>query len=91
MQHSAGTFYDLDGIQVLKGPQGTLFGRNTTGGAVLIQTAKPTDEFSGFALSRLGNYNQRYFEGAVSLPLGEKSDCASPASTMAVAPMSATS
>jgi iron complex outermembrane recepter protein len=71
VQHSAGTFYDLDGIQVLKGPQGTLFGRNSTGGAVLLQTAKPTDELSGYALGRLGNYKQRYLEGAVSLPFGE--------------------
>src|SRR4029453_2256294 len=45
---SASTFYDMGGIQVLKGPQGTLFGRNATGGAVLYATAKPTDEFGGY-------------------------------------------
>lgn len=44
-----GTLFDLQNIQVLKGPQGTLFGRNTTGGAILIVPQKPTDEFEGFA------------------------------------------
>lgn len=67
----ASAFYDLASIQVLKGPQGTLFGRNATGGAVLLTTAKPTDEFGGYALGRLGNYNLRYAEGALNLPLGE--------------------
>ena len=44
---SASSFYDLESVQVLKGPQGTLFGRNTTGGAVLYTSAKPTDELDG--------------------------------------------
>ncbi|MFA5941071.1 MAG: TonB-dependent receptor [Sinimarinibacterium sp.] len=44
-----GTLFDLQNIQVLKGPQGTLFGRNTTGGAILIVPRKPTDEFEGYA------------------------------------------
>ena len=45
---SSSAFYDLESIQILKGPQGTLFGRNSTGGAVLFTTAKPTDEFEGY-------------------------------------------
>ena len=43
-----GSFFDLQNIQVLKGPQGTLFGRNTTGGAVLFVPQKPTSEFGGY-------------------------------------------
>lgn len=68
---AASTFYDLAGIQVLKGPQGTLFGRNATGGAVLFETAKPKDEFEGYILSRYGNHNLFHVEGAVSLPVDD--------------------
>ncbi len=67
----ASTFYDLDSIQVLKGPQGTLFGRNTTGGAVLYTTAKPTDEFEGRVRVRAGNYDLREIEGMINIPLGD--------------------
>jgi iron complex outermembrane receptor protein len=42
-----GMYFDMDNVQVLKGPQGTLFGRNATGGALLLQTKKPTDAFGG--------------------------------------------
>ncbi len=62
-------FYDLQSIQVLKGPQGTLFGRNSTGGAVLFTSAKPTDEFEGYVTARAGNYDLRSFEGAINVPL----------------------
>jgi iron complex outermembrane receptor protein len=62
-------FYDLASIQVLKGPQGTLFGRNATGGAVLLTTAKPNKDFGGYALGRLGNYGLQYIEGAINLPI----------------------
>lgn len=62
-------FYDLENIQVLKGPQGTLFGRSTTGGAVLLTTKKPTNEFEGFLEAKAGNY--KYFEltGAINVPI----------------------
>lgn len=69
---SASNFYDLDSVQVLKGPQGTLFGRNTTGGAVLYTSKKPTDEFEGYVSGGFGNYDDRRLEGAINLPLGEK-------------------
>jgi iron complex outermembrane receptor protein len=70
---SASNFYDLESIQVLKGPQGTLFGRNTTGGAVLYTSAKPKDEFEGYVSAGFGNYNDLRLEAAVNLPLaGEK-------------------
>ena len=66
-------FYDLQSIQVLKGPQGTLFGRNSTGGAVLFTTARPTETFGGYVSGRLGNYKYRQLEGALNVPLaGDK-------------------
>jgi iron complex outermembrane receptor protein len=71
VQQSAGTFYDLEGIQVLKGPQGTLFGRNSTGGAILFQTAKPSDKFGGYLIGRYGNHSSKHLEGAVNIPLGD--------------------
>jgi len=71
VSRAASTFYDLESIQVLKGPQGTLFGRNATGGAVLFETAKPKDEVEGYLLGRYGNHNLAHVEGAISLPLGE--------------------
>jgi iron complex outermembrane receptor protein len=65
----ASAFYDLSSIQLLKGPQGTLFGRNATGGAVVFTTAKPTDQLGGYITGRLGNYDLRYVEGAFNVPL----------------------
>src|SRR3546814_4508387 len=65
----ASTFYDLESIQVLKGPQGTLFGRNTTGGAVLYTSTKPKDEFGGYATLRGGNYGLAEGQGAINVPL----------------------
>ena len=64
---SPGALFDLQNVQVLKGPQGTLFGRNTTGGAVLLVPVKPKDEFEG------------YVEGTVGKAYGARaprSDCA---------------
>lgn len=67
----ASTFYDLASIQVLKGPQGTLFGRNTTGGAVLYTTNKPNDEFEGSFIVRAGNYSLQELQGVLNLPLAD--------------------
>jgi len=64
-----GVLYDLENVQVLKGPQGTLFGRNTTGGAILLQAKKPTDNFEGYAQVQLGNYNDREYEAAINVPI----------------------
>ena len=66
---TASQFYDLQSVQVLKGPQGTLFGRNATGGAVVYTTAQPTDEFGGFVTVRGGNYDLYQEQGAVNIPL----------------------
>ncbi len=68
---SATLFYDLDGIQVLKGPQGTLFGRNATGGAVLFTTAKPGDATDGYIQARYGSFDLLQTEAAATLRLGE--------------------
>lgn len=61
--------YDLSSVQVLKGPQGTLFGRNSTGGAVLYTSAKPSNTLGGYITGRIGNYNARQLEGAINLPI----------------------
>jgi iron complex outermembrane recepter protein len=66
---SSTAFYDLASVQVLKGPQGTLFGRNVTGGAVLYNTAAPNDNFDGYGTLKFGNYNLREFQGAANVPV----------------------
>lgn len=66
---SGTAFFDLASVQLLKGPQGTLFGRNSTGGAVLFETAKPTNEFGGFFSAAGGNYNLARFQGALNIPV----------------------
>lgn len=69
LQGGAGLFFDLENVQVLSGPQGTLFGRNTTGGAVLFQAKKPTNRFEGYVEAAFGNYDLNAFEGALNVPL----------------------
>jgi iron complex outermembrane receptor protein len=68
---SQAAFYDLDNVQVLSGPQGTLFGRNTTGGAILFEPKKPDDQFGGYIDGQLGNYSMRELSGAVNVPLSD--------------------
>ncbi len=65
------TMYDIDRIEVLRGPQGTLNGRNSVGGAINIVTAKPTDQAAGYASAAVGNYNALAFEGMVNIPLSD--------------------
>ena len=62
---TAASFYDVTRLEVVKGPQGTLYGRNATGGAINIITGSPTAEPDGFIDVTLGNYNSRRLEGAV--------------------------
>ncbi len=64
---------DLQSVQVLRGPQGTLFGKNTTGGAILYTTNKPIDEFEAKADIRLGNYNQQDGKLTINVPLVDDS------------------
>ncbi|ANI79229.1 TonB-dependent receptor [Sphingobium sp. EP60837] len=70
-QGGPGNFVDLENVQVLNGPQGTLFGRNTTGGAVLLVPRKPTNDFGGYVQAKIGNYDNRELEGALNLPVIE--------------------
>lgn len=67
----AGSFTDLQNVQVLKGPQGTLFGRNTTGGAVLLVPTKPTDNLEGYVEGTYGNYDQKRVQAAFNAPLSD--------------------
>jgi iron complex outermembrane receptor protein len=62
-------FLDMASAEILRGPQGTLFGRNTTGGALNLTTAQPTDKFEGYVKVGAGNYNQRVAEAVVNIPL----------------------
>ena len=67
--NTATAFFDLGSIQVLKGPQGTLFGRNATGGAVLYSTPMPGDTFSGYLIARGASRDYGQIQAAVDLPL----------------------
>jgi iron complex outermembrane receptor protein len=67
-----GLFYDIGRIEVLKGPQGTLYGRNASGGAINLITNRPSlSGASGFATVSIGNYDLKQLEAALNIPLGE--------------------
>lgn len=66
-----GTFYDIARVEVNRGPQGTLFGRNATAGTVNVITRNPTDTLSGYLNAEVGNYNTANVDGAISGPLGD--------------------
>ena len=68
----SGQTFDLQRVEVLRGPQGTLFGRNATGGLIQIVSAKPSRELEGFMTVTVGSYGQVATEGAISGPLGER-------------------
>jgi iron complex outermembrane receptor protein len=65
------SFYDIERIEVLRGPQGTLYGRNATGGSVNFITAKPTFDLEGFVRLTGGNYSTYNSEAAISGPLSD--------------------
>jgi iron complex outermembrane receptor protein len=63
---------DVDRIEVLKGPQGTLFGRNTIGGAINVSTLSPSQDFEGKAELTIGSYSRRDVRAYVNLPLSDQ-------------------
>lgn len=67
-----GSLFDVADLQVLKGPQGTLVGRNSTGGALLYDTQQPDAAFGGYAKGTLGDYGRRDLEGAINVPLNDQ-------------------
>ncbi len=72
-------FYDLAQAEVLRGPQGTLYGRNATAGVVNLVTAQPSDQFEAMASGEIGNYHQKRFEGMINIPIvDDRVDYASP-------------
>ncbi|MFT5482211.1 MAG: iron complex outermembrane receptor protein [Halieaceae bacterium] len=64
-------YFDLERVEVVRGPQGTLFGKNTIAGAINITTAGPADELEGHVKATLGDFDKQQFEGAVSLPISD--------------------
>ena len=62
-------FYDVAQVEVLRGPQGTLYGRNATAGVVNLTSAKPTDQFEAMGSAEFGNYGEKRFEGMINLPI----------------------
>jgi len=69
LSFSTGDLIDIESIQVLRGPQGSLFGRNATAGALLVQPARPTAEPEGYLRLRFAEHGERRVSGAVSGPL----------------------
>lgn len=66
-----GLYFDLASVQVLNGPQGTLFGRNTTGGAILFEPRLPTRTLEGYVSATGGDYGRRELQAAINVPLSD--------------------
>ena len=64
-------YFDIERIEVLRGPQGTLYGRNTTAGVINIISRKPHEDFGGYLSITLGNYNSKKIKGALNLPISD--------------------
>src|SRR5580692_1944786 len=62
-------FYDVASVEVARGPQGTLYGRNATAGVVNLVSAKPTDQFEALASADIGNYQNRRLEAMINIPV----------------------
>jgi len=66
------SFNDMAGVEVLRGPQGTLFGRNATVGGILFRTADPSDYFGATVEAQAGNYGKQKYTAMLNLPVGER-------------------
>ncbi|MFT4823718.1 MAG: iron complex outermembrane receptor protein [Halioglobus sp.] len=71
---SIGDLIDIERVEILRGPQGTLYGKNTAAGAISIITLKPAPEFEAQAEITYANDNRKEFRGMVNLPLGDSDD-----------------
>mgnify|MGYP000129701993 CR=1 FL=1 len=71
-QGSSVLLYDLDRIEVLRGPQGTLFGRNSTGGVINYHTARPRQQYDAEFSATLGSFRHRQLEAMVNLPVNDR-------------------
>lgn len=65
------TLFDVDRVEVLRGPQGTLFGRNTTGGAVRVILSKPAEEQGGYLEAGIGDYDRYSARGSIDIPVSD--------------------
>lgn len=65
------SFFDIERLEVLRGPQGTLFGRNTTGGAINVILKEPGDEFAGYVEAGYGSYERYMTRASVDIPLAD--------------------
>lgn len=72
LQGSAFSILDIEQVEVLRGPQGTLFGRNTIGGAVRYTTRKPDSDFAGYVTATVGNLGRADVTGVLNLPIGDQ-------------------
>jgi iron complex outermembrane receptor protein len=67
----ANMMYDMESVSVLKGPQGTLFGTNSTGGAFIFSPKKPTDNFEGYGEVGFGDWGRQQYQAMLNVPLGD--------------------
>jgi len=65
-------FYDVETISIMRGPQGTLFGRNATGGLINMRTKKPEKQFGASLEAEVGDFNSSKFKGHINIPMGDK-------------------
>jgi iron complex outermembrane recepter protein len=64
-------YFDVGNLEVLKGPQGTLFGIATNGGAILVEPARPTNKLEGYSSVTLGDFNRETYESVINLPVSD--------------------